>query len=260
MSAISPEDRTLLENCHQKLSGISLELCQLCHEEWFDLDVKHGTCEKCRKSTKWQAGNNMYPGIGAPDLPQLTQMKEMLISPVHALVQLWQICGGQTKYTGHICNFPRENAVFHATLLLLPEECDIIIMRCTGVEIGTDDPIYQDFRVHRHAIQTWLEYLEEHHPTFIAHKVTIDYARLNQLPENGLVHERLRNMENEQIEDAFLDRGPPEASDDTANQQEDPLFSAGFVPNLQNRQTEEEQLHQAAMHGNEPIILTMPSM
>src|ERR1700683_1594995 len=33
----------------------------------------------------------MYPGDGASDLPELTQMEEMLISPVHALVQLWKI-------------------------------------------------------------------------------------------------------------------------------------------------------------------------
>src|SRR6266481_1024821 len=108
----------------------------------------------------------MYPGDGASHLPELTQMEEMLISPVHALVQLWQICGGQTKYTGHICDFPHENAIFHATLPLLPEECDIIIMCRTGVDVETNEPLYQDFRVCRQAIQTWLEYLEANHPTF----------------------------------------------------------------------------------------------
>jgi hypothetical protein len=85
----------------------------------------------------------MYPGDGISHLPELTQMEEMLISPVDALVQLWQICGGQTKDTGHTCNFPRENAVFHAKVPLLPEECDII-MRHTAVEVGTDEAVYQD--------------------------------------------------------------------------------------------------------------------
>ena len=55
------------------------------------------------------------------------------------LVQLWQIRGGQTKYTGHTCNFPRENAKFHAKVSLLPEKCDIIIMGHTGVKPGGDD-------------------------------------------------------------------------------------------------------------------------
>ena len=62
------------------------------------------------------------------------------------------------------------------------------------------------------------------------------------------------------MEDAFLNTGPPEASHDTEAQQPEPLFSAGFVPNLQDRHTEEDHLHQAALQGDEPVILTMPSM
>src|SRR5882762_2734893 len=67
-------------------------------------------------------------------------------------------------------------------------------------------------------------------------------------------------MENEQMEDAFLNTGPPEATDDAAPQEPNPLFSAGFVPNMHNRQTEEEHLRQAAFQVDEPVILTMPSM
>ena len=105
-SAISAEDKTLLNNCRERLMAISMETCDLCHEEWFDLQVQGGICEKCQKSSKWQPSNNMYLGPGANHLPELTQMEEMLISPVHALIQLWQIRGGQYKYTGHTCNFP----------------------------------------------------------------------------------------------------------------------------------------------------------
>jgi len=133
-------------------------------------------------------------------------------------------------------------------------------MRRTGVEAGTDDAIYQDFRVRRHAIQQWLEYLVQHHPTFQSHQVEVDYAQLDQLPVDGLVHDRLRTMENEQMDDAFLNTGPPEASHDGDAQQPDPLFSASFVPNLQDRQTEEDHLRQAALQPDGPVILTMPSM
>ena len=94
LSAISPEDKILLENCRNNLMSVVLESCNLCHEECFDLDVKNGACANCRKSSKFQTVNNMYPGDGASHLPELTQMEEMLISPVHALVQLWQIRGG----------------------------------------------------------------------------------------------------------------------------------------------------------------------
>ena len=58
----------------------------------------------------------------------------------------------------------------------------------------------------------------------------------------------------------FLNTGPPEATDDEQPQDLNPLFSAGFVPNMQDRLTEEEHLHEAALQGDDPIILTMPSM
>lgn len=89
----------------------------------------------------------MAPGLVPEHLPKLTQMEEMLIAPLHTLVQLWQVRGGQYKYTGHICNFPRETAVFHTTLPLLPEECDIIIMRCKGSDDAVNHSMFQDFRV-----------------------------------------------------------------------------------------------------------------
>ncbi|KAJ7230303.1 hypothetical protein GGX14DRAFT_344298, partial [Mycena pura] len=74
---------------------IKLESCNYCNERWFDLDVKEGRCHKCAarsKPTKFQATNEMDPGE-MPDLPQLTQMEEILISPVHALVSLYQVRG-----------------------------------------------------------------------------------------------------------------------------------------------------------------------
>ena len=48
-SAISAEDKTLLNNCRERLMAISMETCDLCHEEWFDLQVQGGICEKCQK-------------------------------------------------------------------------------------------------------------------------------------------------------------------------------------------------------------------
>ena len=61
LAAVSPEDKILLENCQNKLMSIVTESCNLCHEEWFDLDVKNGVCGNYRKSSKFQPSNNMYP-------------------------------------------------------------------------------------------------------------------------------------------------------------------------------------------------------
>jgi hypothetical protein len=189
--AVSAEERALLATARQKIMDIKMEQCNQCHEKWFDLNVQDGACAKCRKDNKYKPSNKMFPGIPPPDLPELSQMEEMLISPVHALVQLWQVRGGQFKYTGHICNFPRETSVLHHKLPLLPEECDIIIMRRAGVEQQTDLAVYEDFRVRRQNIEAWLRYLEVSHPTFCNRTVRVDYNLLNQLPLDGTVHHRL---------------------------------------------------------------------
>jgi len=103
---MSAEDKLHLDEVRQQIMDIKMESCTHCYEEWFDLKVQNGVCVKCHKSTKYQPSNQMYPGPAASGLPELTQMEEMLISPVHALVQLWQVHGGQFKYTRHTCNFP----------------------------------------------------------------------------------------------------------------------------------------------------------
>ncbi|KAJ7161630.1 hypothetical protein C8R46DRAFT_839640, partial [Mycena filopes] len=239
--------------------------CTACHERWFDLEVKDGKCEKCRKSgrtrTKFQDVNDMNPGaIPGPDvLPPLTQIEEMIISPVHALVSLYQIRDEQFKYSGHCSNFARDTAVVHNKVPLLAEECDVIIMRRTGVDAANQEDIHQDFRVRRHVIQKWLVHLEAHHPTFRSRRVTIDWARLNELPEDASVRDRLRTVESQAVPGGEQDdAGPPEEGG--PEQPQDPLFTRGFVPNVANGQTEIEQLHAAAFHDDNPVILTMPAV
>ena len=106
----------------------------------------------------------------------------------------------------------------------------------------------------------WLQYLKQQHPSFHTRRVQLDYTVLHQLPVDGLVHERLRTMENEIIDDAFQDVGPPEASDDSPPSAQNPVYSMGFVPNVQQGQTEKEILRQAALQNDGPVIMTMPSV
>lgn len=67
--------------------GGGTESCNGCEREWFDLNVQQAEtgenpCKDCRKSTPLvHRDNNLYPGPGCPDLPSLTQIEEMLISP-----------------------------------------------------------------------------------------------------------------------------------------------------------------------------------
>ena len=88
----------------------------------------------------------------------------------------------------------------------------------------------------------------------------MDYQRINQLPENDLVHDRVCNIENQYLEDVFQDVGPREAPDNHSEAQNGPLYSADFVPNMHDSRTEEELLRQAAFNSGDPIILPMPSV
>ncbi|KAJ6631834.1 hypothetical protein B0H10DRAFT_2250268 [Mycena sp. CBHHK59/15] len=232
--AVSAEDKLLMSKVRDEWMKVTMGSCTGCHEQWFDLDVQQGKCKKCRhkkKETKYQDSNGMDPGP-SPELPPLTQMEEMLISPVHALVSLYQVHGGQFKYSGHCCNFACDTAVFHN----------------------------KDFRVQQNVIQQWLTYLVANHPAF-RRNVTVDWDRVTQLPENALIHNQLHTVQSQNIPEPDKDVGPPQDRENPHEQT--PLFTRGFVPNMNTGQTEIEQLQAAANtfpNGtpNGPVILTMP--
>ncbi|KAJ7770380.1 hypothetical protein B0H14DRAFT_2273408, partial [Mycena olivaceomarginata] len=90
--AVSATDKLLMDRVRLEWMKIEMQTCNSCNERWFDLDVKEGKCDKCRKRLKFHAGNQMDPGPAA-NLPNLTQIEEMIISPVHALVSLYQVRG-----------------------------------------------------------------------------------------------------------------------------------------------------------------------
>ncbi|KAK6988989.1 hypothetical protein R3P38DRAFT_2413215, partial [Favolaschia claudopus] len=242
--------------------------CSSCNERWFELAVNaNGLCRKCSGSNprKFTIDNMMDPGSVRRDLPVLTQMEEILISPVHALTQAWQI--RQYAYRGHICNFPRDSAVLHNRVPLLPEECEIIIFRRSGTSDGQQ--VNEDFQVRRAAMSSWLKYLEEVHPTFRYRRVTIDWERVNSFGHNEDVQNRLQNISVNEMH-AGLEEGPPQFGNEAPPEQ---TFSAGFAPNIQPPETEFEQLQRArqAAAGLPPElnpqvppareqILTMPAV
>ncbi|KAJ7048027.1 hypothetical protein C8F01DRAFT_966221, partial [Mycena amicta] len=134
-------------------------------------------------------------------------------------------------------------------------ECDIIVFRRKGsVEGDEGDKIKENFRVRQDVLRQWLQYLEQHHPTFHGRQVHIDWDILNSLPKDGNVLQRVQSVSTEDL-NSNPDEGPP-----VENQQSDGSgqFSAGFAPNLQSGLTEFEKLQAAA--GAPEIVLTMPAV
>ncbi|KAK6972049.1 hypothetical protein R3P38DRAFT_2361879, partial [Favolaschia claudopus] len=94
--AVTPREKELLNDVRKRLMDITMETCDSCNEKWFDLAVNAaGLCRKYSGADprKYTIDNMMDPGSVRLNLPVLTQMEEILISPVHALTQVWQIHG-----------------------------------------------------------------------------------------------------------------------------------------------------------------------
>jgi len=114
--------------------------------------------------------------------------------------------------------------------------------------------VFEDFHVHRGHIQQWLDYLRNHHPTFRHPDIQIDNEQIQQLPEDGLVHDQLLNLTTSEI-DSEEDQGPVEDGD---NQPPANLHSDGFVPDLHIATHEIDQLQNAAHAPPDVQVLTMP--
>ena len=114
--------------------------------------------------------------------------------------------------------------------------------------------MFEDFRIHRNYAQQWLNYLRNHHPAFQNPDIQIDDDRIQQLPEDGLVHDQLLNITTSEI-DSEEDQGPPEDGD---NQSSTNLHSDGFVPDLHIGAHEIDQLRNIAHAPPDVQVLTMP--
>ena len=114
--------------------------------------------------------------------------------------------------------------------------------------------MFEDFRVRRNHVQQWLNYLRVHHPTFQNPDIQIDEERIQQLPEDGFVHEQLLNLTNSEI-DSEEDQGPPEDGD---NQPPANIHSDGFVPDLHISTQEIDQLRNVAALPPDVQVLSMP--
>ena len=105
-----------------------------------------GICKRCRQKGKenlFTKQNNLDPGesiqelarkLGLPIPEPLSQVEEILISPVQVMMQAFNVRGGQHKYSGHCCNFIYDMANFIHKILLLPEHIDTVIIHSKPTE------------------------------------------------------------------------------------------------------------------------------
>ncbi|EED11568.1 hypothetical protein TSTA_008640 [Talaromyces stipitatus ATCC 10500] len=200
-----------------------IEQCCVCDEKWFNMRLAPDSiCTPCFRADKDQTvplygiENNMHPG-DMPDLPELPQTEEMLITRVHVFVEVWRVRGQQYKYSGHVVNFLRDTARVYNTLPLLPRNLEIILLRPAN---ASTDPRLQrqfihDFRVRREHIIKWLAFLRSNHPRYRNIEIfqaTIDLLPLDDDVADQVINESLDPIETNPDTTHMEDVEPPELS------------------------------------------------
>ena len=103
-------------------------------------------CSRCSRDKQepklYSAANNMDTGSVPPAIQGLTQVEEMLISPVMPIMSVYQLPLGQCGYSGHVINIPQDVASFVRSLSHMPSQLDVVVVRREGAA-GS----HKDFKV-----------------------------------------------------------------------------------------------------------------
>jgi hypothetical protein len=241
------------------MDGVQIEPCGRCQERGFAMDLKAGVCHRCflrdtdnRKQPVtpflMSAENDMDPGTVPADLPELTQVEEMVIARAHVQMLVKRVRGHQYQYTGHCVTFMQDIVRTVDVLPNLPSELDIVLLR--PPEGYTDDPRYRrqfrtDFRVRRQHVLTWLRFLKANHPDY--RRIVISADRVTALPVDGDVSSSVAH-----VTDDTLDlTGPVELPNA-------PLTSQSAVLSLY-QETTEANLILEEITGRRPPVTGVPA-
>ncbi|KAM4067942.1 ATP-dependent DNA helicase PIF1 [Hirsutella rhossiliensis] len=265
--AISQSDQDLLNLWNDKLDSESLEYCSRCKESWFNMVLVNDVCSACRRRDAdgkrqphepflFSEENNLDLGSVPNELPELSQVEEMLIARVHVHIQVFQYRGQQYKYRGHVINFLRDIGHVYTQLPLLPRELDIIIIR-PGDSTNQPHVVRQfrrQFRVRQGHIRVWLEHLQLNHPGY--RDIFIDAERLSRLPNDGDVVDQMLTEEVDVPEGVLAEQYPIEHPDPEAVENADAAgiddYDAAAVPNFIAAQADLERLR-AQLEDHEPV-------
>jgi len=234
-----------------------------------------GICQRCRKpgnENLFTKQNRLDPGLsiqqlavlhGLPIPKDLSQIEEMLLSPIQVVMQAWTIRGGQHKYSGHCCNFIWDTASLINKLPRLPEHLDIIVICPKSNDSVTEQVISRQltdaFNVRRSVLMDHLRVLQRCHPAFRNATFQLDVEALNSLPEDGSVLHRLRSVNNDtSITPGQMNenQGPDVASGEGEEQENLNMISTGFVPSLMPGEREIVQMREQL----QPVEVTLTQL
>ena len=108
-------------------------------------------------------------------------IEEMLVAPVHPIMSVYRLPGGQLMSNGYIANFAQDVNQICKVLPHLPKDLPIIILSKKD-QYNTD----KEFKVNRIRVETVLKYLCTHNQQYIDNGITISVENLKVLPENEI--------------------------------------------------------------------------
>ncbi len=183
----------------------------------------------------------MYPGEVPDELKELSEIEEMLIAQVCAVMSVYRLRGGQLGYRGNVINFSQDIQDFTTQLPRHPSSLDVLVVRRKS---ANDPTAFRDFIVRRSKVFRALIWLKENNPYY--NDITIDKEILDSLPENGSIFNMLPHIRDEQSEVDDLN--------DTENGDES--ISRTFVPLDPPTHREDEAINEALnrIQSNNPPI------
>ena len=201
--------RSTLASFHANLVSCTFQEWQTCNESFLklnpNLSLLHCTCNYDKKQSKlYSHENNMDPGVVPPELMSLTQVEEMLISPVMPMMSVYRLPHRQFGYNGHVINLPQNVSSFVSKLPRLPSDLHILLVRRNG-----DNSSHKDFKVCRATVMHALQWLKGHNEYF----ANIDHSHLAELSHDGDI-----------ILLATISLNEPNCSESGSNVDTDPYF------------------------------------
>ena len=102
----------------------------------------------------------------------------MLVSAVMPIMSIYRLPLGQYGYTGHVINLPQDVVSFANSLLRVPSELNVLVVR------KDSEQSHRDFRVHRSVVQEALTWLLENNRYYRANAIRLNEEALQRLPQD----------------------------------------------------------------------------
>lgn len=179
--------------------------------------------------------NDMIPG-NPPDWAQdLTQIEEMLCSPILCMMSIFTLKGGQYGYSGNIINFPQDVIQIAESLPRTPSSLPIILVQSPNLNSKSSH-----FKVRRAKVLQFLSNcVETGVPGF--ENIYINQDIIELLPEDDYVDNCFQVIESKEIQNCFNENHNYHQlnEEEKKEQEEDNKYQECIIP-LQLNQDRED--------------------